>query len=169
MARNFAFKRVFLLDGHLIQDFRYPLNAWLIGKREWPIRATEAPVQALPAAFRGWNPTPNANHPLKANAGGKLSILSQNCSPRRQASLVPSKASKTRRLNVSPEARTSEILCKPNAGTKSAVDNRFVTRTRSAVRCWLLTSGPTPCCLCEHFSCKACPGLGDSVLVCTQE
>ena len=37
----------------------------------------------------------------------------QNISPRRQASLVPSKASKTRRLIVSPEARSSEILCKP--------------------------------------------------------
>ena len=41
----------------------------------------------------------------------------QNISPRRRASLVPSKASKTqtRLLNVSPEARTSEILCKPMA------------------------------------------------------
>ena len=41
----------------------------------WPIRASEAPVRARPAAFRGWNITPDANHPLKANAGGKLSIL----------------------------------------------------------------------------------------------
>ena len=30
-----------------------------------------------PAAFRGRNSTPGANHPLKANEGGKLSILSQ--------------------------------------------------------------------------------------------
>ena len=43
----------------------------------WPIRASEAPVQAQPAAFRGWNPTPDANHLLKAIAGGKLSIFSQ--------------------------------------------------------------------------------------------
>ena len=50
----------------------------------------------------------------------------QNCSPRRLASLVSSKASKTRRLNISPEARTSEILCKPNSGTKSPVDGRFI-------------------------------------------
>ena len=50
----------------------------------------------------------------------------QNCLPRKQRSLVPAKASKIRRLKVSPEARTSEILCKPSAGTKSPVDNRFI-------------------------------------------
>ena len=44
--------------------------------RAWPIRASEAPVRARPAAFRGWNPTQNANHPLKANAIEKLAILS---------------------------------------------------------------------------------------------
>ena len=37
----------------------------------------------------------------------------QNTSPRRHASLVPYKASKTRVLNALPEARTSEIPCKP--------------------------------------------------------
>ena len=45
-------------------------------------------------------------------------------------SLIPSQASKTYRLNVPPKARTSEtseMLCKPNAGTKSAVDKRFVS------------------------------------------
>ena len=51
----------------------------------------------------------------------------QNSSPRRQASLAPPKASKKRFPNVSPEARTSKILCKPNAGTKSPVDKRFVS------------------------------------------
>ena len=50
----------------------------------------------------------------------------QNCSPRKQRILITSKASKKRRLNVSLEARASEILCKPNAGAKSAVDNRFI-------------------------------------------
>ena len=92
-------------------------------------------------------------------AGSGSTGCQQSCSSRKQASLVPSKASKTRRLNDFPEARTSEILCKPNAGTKSPVDNRFVTGTRSALRCWLLTSGPTPFCLCEPFSCKAYPGI----------
>ena len=42
----------------------------------WTIWASEASARARPAAFRGWNPTPGANHLLKANAGGKLSILS---------------------------------------------------------------------------------------------
>ena len=37
----------------------------------------------------------------------------QNCSPRTQGSTVLSKAPQTNRLNVSPEARTSEILCTP--------------------------------------------------------
>ena len=37
----------------------------------------------------------------------------QNGSPRKQKSTVPSKAWKKRRFNVPPEARTSEILCKP--------------------------------------------------------
>ena len=56
----------------------------------------------------------------------------QNGSPRRQASHVPSKASKTRRLNVSPEARTSEFLCKPMEEQKPAQDRRFI-RGSSAV------------------------------------
>ena len=37
----------------------------------------------------------------------------QNISPRKQASLAPSTASKTRRLNVPPETRTSECLRNP--------------------------------------------------------
>ena len=45
--------------------------------------------------------------------GSGRTACQQNCSPRRQASFAPSKASKTRRLHDSPEARTSEILCKP--------------------------------------------------------
>ena len=52
----------------------------------------------------------------------------QNCSPRGQASPVPPKASETRRLNVSPEARTSEILCKP-----MEEQNPRLTRGSSAV------------------------------------
>ena len=37
----------------------------------------------------------------------------QNSSPRGQASLVPAKAPKPSFLNIFPEARTSEIVCKP--------------------------------------------------------
>ena len=83
----------------------------------------------------------------------------QNCLSMRQASLVLSKASKTRRLNVSPEPRTSEILCKPKKEqnprlTSSPVQQRFNRGTRSALRSWLLTSAPTHFCLCKPFSCK---------------
>ena len=46
-------------------------------------------------------------------AGSGRTGCQQNCSPRGPASFVSSKASNTRRLNVSLEARTSELLCKP--------------------------------------------------------
>ena len=74
----------------------------------------------------------------------------QNSSPRRQASLVPSKASKTRRLNISPEARASETRFRPMeehngrlTSGLSAVDIGFITKMRSPLCSWLLTSGPT--------------------------
>ena len=51
----------------------------------------------------------------------------QNKSPRKQASLIRAKASKKGSLKVFPEARTSETIWKPNAGTKSAVDKRFAS------------------------------------------
>ena len=38
------------------------------------------------------------------------------------------------------------------------VDKRLISGTASALRSWLLTSVPTPICLCKPFSCKACPG-----------
>ena len=46
-------------------------------------------------------------------AGSGKIKCKQNYAPRKQKSTVPSKASKKRRFNVSPETRTSEILCKP--------------------------------------------------------
>ena len=42
-------------------------------------------------------------------AGSGRTVRQQNCSPREQSFPAPPKASKTRRLNVSPEAQTSEI------------------------------------------------------------
>ena len=79
---------------------------------------------------------------------------------------APFKAPKKRRFNFSPEARTSEILCTPMEEQNprltigsSPVYHRFITGTRSALSSWLLTSGPTPFCLCKPFSCKACPGI----------
>ena len=41
----------------------------------------------------------------------------------------------------------------------SPVYQWFITGTKSALRSWLLTSVPTPICLCKPFSCKACPGI----------
>ena len=86
--------------------------------------------------------------------------------PGNKKSTVPSKASKKRRVNVSPEARTSEILCKPKEERfglcmtrgLSPVYQRFISGTRSALCSWLPTGGTTPLCLCKPFSCKACPG-----------
>ena len=48
-----------------------------------------------------------------ARWGGLAGRARQVCSRRTQTSLVPSRASKTNVLNVSPEARTKEFLCKP--------------------------------------------------------
>ena len=98
-------------------------------------------------------------------AGSGMTLCQQNYPPRGQSFLVPYKASKTRRLKT-PEARTSEILCKPmeeenprlTTGS-SPVYQRFITGTRSALSSWLLTSGQTPICLRKPFSCKACLGI----------
>ena len=46
-------------------------------------------------------------------AGSGRIACQQNSSPRKHKSRVPSKESQKRRLSVSPEARTGEILCKP--------------------------------------------------------
>ena len=98
-------------------------------------------------------------------AGSGRTVRQQNCAPREQSFLALSKASKTRRLNASPEAQTSEILCKtmeeqnPRLTTGSSpVYQRFITGTRSALSSWLPTSGTTSFCLCKLFSCSACPG-----------
>ena len=108
-------------------------------------------------------------------AGSGKTGCQQNCSPRGQETLVPSKAWKTRRLNVSPEARTSEILCNPNAGTKnrlttgsSAVHPRIITGTASALSSWLLTSGPMPLCSWKTCSCRDFPAIVNIVECKTQ-
>ena len=51
--------------------------------------------------------------PRSGGAESRTTVRKQNCAPREQSFLALSKALKTRRLNVSPEAQTSEILCKP--------------------------------------------------------
>ena len=68
----------------------------------------------------------------------------QNCAPRKQVFLVLFKISKTRRLNVSLEARTSEILCtaegvghfspKPNTSRTAKAERRKAkSRTADAI------------------------------------
>ena len=62
----------------------------------------------LPSSKPG-HTTGESGRGARRSGGG----VGQNTSPRGQTSLAPSKASKTRRLNVPPEARTSKILCEP--------------------------------------------------------
>ena len=86
----------------------------------------------------------------------------QNYSPRKQKSTVPSKASKKRRFNVSPEARTSEIPCKA-----TAEQNQRLTTGLSAVyprdeesALFLAAEQWNDAFLfCKPFSCKACAGI----------
>ena len=85
-----------------------------------------------------------------------------------QAPLWPSSAMLTTVLNVSSQARTKVILCKPLKEQNvrltrglAAVYHRFINGTASALRCWLLTSVPTLICFCKPFSCKACPGKNE--------
>ena len=57
------------------------------------------------------------------------------------------------RLCGSAEKRKSYI--KTDGDTQGAVNERFIRGTASALRSWLLTSGPSPFSPCKHFSCKA--------------
>ena len=87
-----------------------------------PTDLTNRPVKKRPSYFPRHLSSPKPGHTTSgsgrgARRGGGAGLgrtgRRQNSTPRRQASLVPPKASKTRLLNVSPEARTSEILFKP--------------------------------------------------------
>ena len=82
-----------------------------------------------------------------------------------QLPLWPLRAIFTTVLNVSSQAQTRKILCKllreQNVRLTtglSAVYPQFINGTTRPLRCWLLTSVPTPICLCKPFSCKACLG-----------
>ena len=97
-------------------------------------------------------------------AGSGITVCQENCSSREQSFLALSKASKTRRLNVSLEERRIEILCKkideqnPRLTTGSfSVYHRFICEPRSALSSWLPTSGTMPFCFNKPFLCKACP------------
>ena len=125
---------------------------WVIFFPPWDFELNYLLVESKPGHTTGG---PGRGAQPGGGAGSGRTGYQQNCLPRRQGSPVPSKASKTRRLNVSPKARTIEIRCKPNAGTKPAVEPRpisgssavyprFISGTRSALSSWLLNSGPVP-------------------------
>ena len=76
------------------------------------------------------NPKPEHTTPGQERSG-KIGCQ-HNYLLRKLKSTFHPKASKTRRFNVSPEARTSEILCKPTEEQQSPVDPRFI-RGLSAV------------------------------------
>lgn len=78
--------------------------------------------------------------------------------PRRQLTILPSSAPKTTVLNIHSEARNNEILCKPNGGTRRAVDKQFINRTTNTVRSWLWPMDRRLCCLCKPWSCRAYRG-----------
>ena len=58
-------------------------------------------------------------------AGSGRTVRQQKCSPRKNSFLALFKASKKCRLNVSPEAQTSEILCKPVESKTRTYHRRF--------------------------------------------
>ena len=95
---------------------------------------------------------------------GKIRCL-QNFSAKKQKSIVPSKAPKTHRFNISPEGRTSETLCKPTEEQNDRLKNGpspvypwSLIGTKSDLCSWLLTSGTAPFCMFKPYLCKACPG-----------
>ena len=102
----------------------------------------------------------------RGGAGPRRTGRHQISSSRRQSSLVPAKASNTPVLNVISKARTSEMLYKlveeqnpPWTRARSAMDLRFISGTKSALRSSLLVSEPAPLCRCKFFSCKTCSGI----------
>ena len=58
-----------------------------------------------------------------------------------------------------PRSTNKRNPMQTDGGTKPAVDNRFIRRTRSPLCSWLLTRVSTSFCLCKPFTCKACPGM----------
>ena len=58
--------------------------------------------------------------------GSGRPVCPQNCPPGENPFCL-SKSSRTRRPNVSPEAQTSEVLCKPNGNTKITIETQSLT------------------------------------------
>ena len=74
-------------------------------------------------------------------------------SSRKQPFPVPSKASYITVLNVLSDARTSEILRKP----AEEQNPRWTSRTKRALRSWLLTNGQAPFCFRKPFYSRHVP------------
>ena len=82
--------------------------------RRWPYhKFPDMPCMNLSNPKPGHTTSGSGRGARRSGRAGSGKIgCQQNYSPRKQRSTVPSKASKKRRFNVFPEARTSEILCK---------------------------------------------------------
>ena len=132
------------VDQRLTSGTKSALCSWMPTSRPTPLWLCTCRIQNrdIPRPVRVVEP---------GEAGSRKIGCQQNYSPGKQRSIVLFKASKTRRFNVSREARTSEILCKPTEEPNqrltsglSAVHQRFSSRARSALCSWLPTSGTTP-------------------------
>ena len=68
------------------------------------------------------------------------------CPPRRHRTLLPPRGSTATVLDDFPEARTSQVVCKPTGEPKTRVCvlSALVGGQKSALHSWLLTSGPSP-------------------------
>ena len=67
-------------------------------------------------------------------------------------SISPARAPRTPALDISSEARTKEIQCKPVKEHNVQLTTGFITRTARALRSYLLTNGPTFS-LCPDMPC----------------
>ena len=125
--RNQRLTAVTAVDKRLISGTASALRSWLLTSVPTPICLCKPfSCKACPGTetnpYNRYLSNPKPGHTTggsgrsarrSGGAGSGRTGCQQNYSPRKQTSLVPSKASKKRRFNVSPEARTSEILCKP--------------------------------------------------------
>ena len=76
-----------------------------------------------------------------------------------QATIVPRVlgAPKTSASHDSSATRQKETLVKPTEQRKRTLDKRFIHRTKSALRSWLVTRFNLLLVFCEQISCKALP------------
>ena len=70
------------------------------------------------------------------------------CAASNRFALIFVRPTKTDVLDPSVKARTAQNLCN-DGGTKPAANNRFISRTTTAIRSWMLNSIPTPLSLCN--------------------